>query len=56
MDKVVAASSIVETGSDDMNKLSERIFTIVSETAFYSDVYAKLYSDLLTKYASLEQF
>ena len=54
MDKVVAASSIVETGSDDMNKLSERIFTIVSETAFYSDMYAKLYSDLLTKYTWLK--
>ena len=50
MDKVVAASATMDTGADDMEKLSQRIFSIVSETAFYSDMYAKLYNELITKY------
>ena len=50
MDKVVEASSTVESGEEDMEKLSNRIFSIVSETAFYSDMYAKLYYELVEKY------
>ncbi len=50
MDKVIEACECVDTGEEDKNKLSERIFTIVSETAFYSDMYAKLYYELATRY------
>lgn len=53
MDKVVAASATVDTGAEDMEKLSNRIFSIVSETAFYSDMYAKLYYELVKKYTWL---
>ena len=53
MDKVVEASATVESGSEDMEKLSNRIFSIVSETAFYSDMYAKLYYELVEKYTWL---
>ena len=53
MDKVVTASATVENGAEDMEKLSNRIFSIVSETAFYSDMYAKLYHELVTKYTWL---
>ena len=53
MNKVVAASSNIESGIEDMEKLSNRIFSIVSETAFYSDMYAKLYYELVKKYTWL---
>lgn len=42
---------IILSEHSDLDKLATTIFSIVSETAFFSDMYAELYSTLHLKYA-----
>jgi len=44
-----------DMSEDDFEKLGKYIFTIASSNAFYSHVYAKLYSELMSKYEIFEQ-
>ena len=47
-------STIVESGievdGEDMTKLVNSLYSIASENGFYAELYAKLYSELVTKY------
>lgn len=46
---------VILTEDPKMVKLSETIFSIVSETSFYSDMYAGLFAKLYNKYAFLQE-
>tara|TARA_B110000091_G_scaffold51789_1_gene57002 strand:+ start:3655 stop:4659 length:1005 start_codon:yes stop_codon:yes gene_type:complete len=52
-----AISEFLEKTSsvDDLNILSESVFTIASTNRFYSELYANLYAELISKYDVLEQ-
>lgn len=43
------------TNDDDLLKISETIFTIASSNQFYSELYAKLYYDLMLKYDFIKE-
>jgi len=51
LDNIMAKEE--EVPSDDLSKISTTIFTIVSQTAFFSVLYAKLYNNLCAKYPFL---
>ena len=44
----------LQISEEDKNRIGESIFTIASGNKFYSEVYAKLYKDLIQKYDFME--
>ena len=40
----------IETDGEDMNKLVDSLYRIASQNGFYSDLYAKLYAELVENY------
>jgi len=44
-------SVISEMNDEDLQKITEQIFTVASSNQFYSEIYAKLFKDVSTKYS-----
>lgn len=52
--KDVISSIIQENNSEEIHKISNIIFDIASNNIFYSQLYAKLYSDLICSYDTIK--
>jgi hypothetical protein len=50
IDKIMANGDVT-TNDEDLKKIGEAVFVIASGNAFYSNIYAKLFKELMSKYS-----